>query len=126
MKIKSVDAVDLDWTDSSSLGGERPFSRGISFDPARYPRYIPEAYCLCRGCLLGPGGEESRLYRSAPVFAPAAILRRAGSCAGGRHAYTERYVSVAVGCTCLPLPEKERDRSPEPRGRQPASTGRRP
>jgi len=92
----------------------------MSFDPARYPRYIPEAYCLCRGCLLGPRGEESRLYRSAPVFAPSAILRRAGSCAGGRHAYTELYVSIAVGCTCLPLPKKERDgnRSLEPRGRR--------
>uniref|UniRef100_A0AAQ4PFL8 Interleukin 17D n=1 Tax=Gasterosteus aculeatus aculeatus TaxID=481459 RepID=A0AAQ4PFL8_GASAC len=68
----------------------------------------PEAYCLCRGCLLGPLGGESDLYRSTPVYAPSVLLRRAGSCAGGRHAYTELYVSIAVGCTCVPRLEKER------------------
>ncbi|XP_069011151.1 interleukin-17D [Embiotoca jacksoni] len=86
-----------------------PWAYRISYDPARYPRYIPEAYCLCKGCLVGPYGEESDQYRSAPVYAPSVLLRRTGSCVGGRHSYTEIYVSVAVGCTCVPLPEKERD-----------------
>lgn len=85
-----------------------PFAR-ISYDPTRYPRHIPEAYCLCKGCLVGPHGEESELYRSTPVYAPSVILRRTGSCLGGRHSYTEIYVSIAVGCTCVPLLEKERD-----------------
>ncbi|XP_054472023.1 interleukin-17D [Anoplopoma fimbria] len=86
-----------------------PWAYRISYDPARYPRSIPEAYCLCKGCLVGPFGEESDLYRSTPVYAPSVILRRTGSCAGGRHSYTELYVSIAVGCTCVPLQEKERD-----------------
>lgn len=81
----------------------------LSYEPSRYPRYIPEAYCLCEGCLIGALGEESRRHRSTPVYAPSVILKRTGSCVGGRHTYTEIYVSIAVGCTCVPLPEKERD-----------------
>lgn len=80
----------------------------MSYNPTRYPRYIPEAYCLCKGCLIGPRGEESNRFRSAPVFSPSVILRRTGSCVGGRHSYVERYVSIAVGCTCVPLLEKQR------------------
>ncbi|KAL0184137.1 hypothetical protein M9458_019833, partial [Cirrhinus mrigala] len=74
-----------------------------------YPRYLPEAYCLCKGCLTGPNGEESDRFRSTPVFMPTVILRRTGSCVGGRHSYTESYVSTAVGCTCVPLLEKDRN-----------------
>nr|XP_015219585.1 PREDICTED: interleukin-17D [Lepisosteus oculatus] len=79
-----------------------PWAYRISHDPSRYPRYIPEAYCLCQGCLSGPRGQESMLYRSTPVYMPAVVLRRAPSCAGGRYAYAESYVSLAVGCTCVP------------------------
>ena len=82
----------------------------ISYNPTRYPRYIPEAYCLCKGCLIGSYGEESNQYRSTPVYAPSVILKRTGSCISGRHSYSEIYVSVAVGCTCVPLLEKEQDR----------------
>uniref|UniRef100_A0A672IWZ1 Interleukin 17d n=1 Tax=Salarias fasciatus TaxID=181472 RepID=A0A672IWZ1_SALFA len=82
---------------------------GISYDPARYPRYIPEAYCLCQGCLAGPHGEDRRWLRSTPVFAPSVVLRRTGSCAGGRHSYAEVYVSIPVGCTCVPRLEKDPD-----------------
>lgn len=81
----------------------------ITYDPTRYPRNIPEAYCLCKGCLIGPYGEDSDQYHSTPVYAPSVILKRTGSCLGGRHSYTEIYISVAVGCTCVPLLEKERD-----------------
>lgn len=80
----------------------------LSYDPTRYPRYIPEAYCLCKGCLIGLFGEESDQHRSTPVYAPSVILKRTGSCVGGRHSYTEIYVSIAVGCTCVPLLEKGR------------------
>lgn len=103
------------------------FPHSLSYDPTRYPRYIPEAYCLCEGCLLGGGGgggEESQQHRSTLVYAPSVILKRTGSCVAGRHSYTEVYVSVAVGCTCVPLLEEQnqqaRNRSLEragPRGR---------
>lgn len=83
----------------------------ISYDPKRYPRYIPEAYCLCKGCLIGPHGEESSQYRSTLVYAPSVILRRTGSCVGGRHSYTEIYVSIAVGCTCLEKRPKKSNQS---------------
>ncbi|XP_026232215.1 interleukin-17D isoform X2 [Anabas testudineus] len=86
-----------------------PWAYRMSYSPTRYPRYIPEAYCLCTGCLMGPHGEESPQYRSTPVYSPSVILRRTGSCVGGRHSYIERYVSIAVGCTCVPLLHKERN-----------------
>ncbi|KAJ8246656.1 hypothetical protein GJAV_G00253960 [Gymnothorax javanicus] len=79
-----------------------PWSYRMTHDVARFPRFLPEAYCLCRGCLLGPRGAESTRFRSAPVFMPTVILRRTGTCAGGRYSYTESYVSIAVGCTCVP------------------------
>ncbi|XP_063088561.1 interleukin-17D isoform X4 [Cavia porcellus] len=80
----------------------------ISYDPARFPRYLPEAYCLCRGCLTGPSGAEDFRFRSTPVYTPAVVLRRTPACAGGRSVYTEAYVTVPVGCTCVPEPEKDR------------------
>lgn len=81
----------------------------ISYDPARYPRYLPEAYCLCRGCLTGLFGEEDVRFRSAPVYMPTVVLRRTPACAGGRSVYTEAYVTIPVGCTCVPEPEKDAD-----------------
>ncbi|XP_034042341.1 interleukin-17D [Thalassophryne amazonica] len=84
-----------------------PWAYRLSYDPTRYPRYIPEAYCLCKGCLIGPHGEDEKEYRSTPVYAPSVILKRTGSCVGGRHSYAETYVSIAVGCTCVPLLEGE-------------------
>ncbi|TRY89768.1 hypothetical protein DNTS_000011 [Danionella cerebrum] len=86
-----------------------PWAYRISHDPMRYPRYLPEAHCLCRGCLTGPNGEESDHFKSTPVYMPAVVLRRvSGSCIGGRHSYTESYVSIAVGCTCVAVRERER------------------
>ncbi|XP_036687870.1 interleukin-17D isoform X1 [Balaenoptera musculus] len=81
----------------------------ISYDPGRFPRYLPEAYCLCRGCLTGPRGEEDVRLRSAPVLVPAVVLRRTPACAGGRAVYTEEYLTIPVGCTCMPGPDKDAD-----------------
>uniref|UniRef100_A0A8V0XS75 Interleukin 17D n=1 Tax=Gallus gallus TaxID=9031 RepID=A0A8V0XS75_CHICK len=89
-------------------GSPQPCSEaGISYDPTRYPKYIPEAYCLCKGCLMGIFGEENFHFRSTPVYMPTVILRRTSSCAGGRYVYTEDYVTIPVGCTCVPEQEKE-------------------
>ncbi|XP_061648478.1 interleukin-17D [Phyllopteryx taeniolatus] len=85
-----------------------PWAYRISYDPSRFPRHIPEAYCLCKGCLTGSQRQESQQYRSTPVYAPSVVLRRSGSCVGGRHTYSEVYVSIAVGCTCVPLLDKDR------------------
>ncbi|XP_048830147.1 interleukin-17D-like [Brienomyrus brachyistius] len=83
-----------------------PWAYRISHDLTRYPRLIPEAYCLCKGCLTRPFGEESHLYRSMPIYMPFVILRRTTSCSGGHYSYTESYVSIPVGCTCVPLQDK--------------------
>lgn len=79
----------------------------MTYDSLRYPRSLPEAYCLCRGCLIGPYGAESTDFHSVPVFAPAVVLRRSGPCVGGRFTYSEHYTSVAVGCTCVPALDPE-------------------
>ncbi|XP_030669123.1 interleukin-17D isoform X2 [Nomascus leucogenys] len=93
----------------TNLRSVSPWAYRISYDPARYPRYLPEAYCLCRGCLTGLFGEEDVRFRSAPVYMPTVVLRRTPACAGGRSVYTEAYVTIPVGCTCVPEPEKDAD-----------------
>ncbi|XP_066400906.1 interleukin-17D [Molothrus aeneus] len=90
-----------------NLRSASPWAYRISYDPTRYPKYIPEAYCLCKGCLMGLFGEESLQFRSTPVFMPTVILRRTPACAGGRYVYTEDYITIPVGCTCVPEQEKE-------------------
>uniref|UniRef100_A0A8C3JBG4 Interleukin 17D n=1 Tax=Calidris pygmaea TaxID=425635 RepID=A0A8C3JBG4_9CHAR len=90
-----------------NLRSASPWAYRISYDPTRYPKYIPEAYCLCKGCLMGIFGEENFHFRSTPVYMPTVILRRTSSCAGGRYVYTEDYVTIPVGCTCVPEQEKE-------------------
>ncbi|KAK2112526.1 Interleukin-17D [Saguinus oedipus] len=94
---------------SCEIPGSQRLPAQISYDPARYPRYLPEAYCLCRGCLTGLFGEEDVRFRSAPVYMPTVVLRRTSACAGGRSVYTEAYVTIPVGCTCVPEPEKDAD-----------------
>uniref|UniRef100_A0A803JG82 Interleukin 17D n=2 Tax=Xenopus tropicalis TaxID=8364 RepID=A0A803JG82_XENTR len=83
-----------------------PWAYRISYNPTRYPKYIPEAYCLCKGCLTGLLGEEDLNFRSMPVYMPTVILRRTTSCAGGRYVYEEEYITIPVGCTCVPEQEK--------------------
>ncbi|XP_064027738.1 interleukin-17D [Pogoniulus pusillus] len=90
-----------------NLRSASPWAYRISYDPTRYPKYIPEAYCLCKGCLMGIFGEENFHFRSTPVYMPTVILRRTSACAGGRYVYTEDYVTIPVGCTCVPEQEKE-------------------
>ncbi|CAL9689813.1 unnamed protein product [Knipowitschia caucasica] len=91
-----------------------PWAYRMSHDPGRFPRSLPEAYCLCGGCLIGAYGQESADFRSVPVLAPAVVLRRTGHCLGGRYTYAEHYISVAVGCTCVPSMEPEEGPEPGP------------
>ncbi|XP_053419265.1 interleukin-17D isoform X3 [Nycticebus coucang] len=93
----------------TNLRSVSPWAYRISYDPKRYPKYLPEAYCLCRGCLTGLFGEEDLRFRSAPVYVPTVVLRRTAACAGGRAVYTEDYVTIPVGCTCVPEQEKDAD-----------------
>ncbi|KAM8976769.1 interleukin-17D [Pelodytes ibericus] len=83
-----------------------PWAYRITYNPKRYPKYIPEAYCLCTGCLTGPYGEENLNFRSTPVYMPTVILKRTSMCAGGRSVYVEDYITIPVGCTCVPEQDK--------------------
>ena len=91
----------------TNLRSVSPWAYRISYDPGRFPKYLPEAYCLCRGCLTGPAGAEDLRLRSTPVLVPAVVLRRTPACAGGRAVYTEEYVTVPVGCTCVPQQQQQ-------------------
>uniref|UniRef100_G3TAT3 Interleukin 17D n=1 Tax=Loxodonta africana TaxID=9785 RepID=G3TAT3_LOXAF len=106
-------AVDRRFRPPTHLRSVSPWAYRISYDPTRYPKYLPEAYCLCRGCLTGPFGEEDLRFRSVPVLMPTVVLRRTAACAGGRYLYAEDYVAVAVGCTCVPEQEKEQEKDAE-------------
>ncbi|XP_006832118.1 PREDICTED: interleukin-17D, partial [Chrysochloris asiatica] len=100
-------AADRRFRPPTHLRSVSPWAYRISYDPTRYPKYLPEAYCLCRGCLTGPFGEEDLRFRSTPVLMPTVVLRRTAACAGGRYLYAEDYVAVAVGCTCVPEQAKD-------------------
>lgn len=102
-------SADRRFRPPTNLRSVSPWAYRISYDPARFPRYLPEAYCLCRGCLTGLYGEEDFRFRSAPVFSPAVVLRRTAACAGGRSVYAEHYITIPVGCTCVPEPDKSAD-----------------
>ncbi|XP_051016578.1 interleukin-17D [Acomys russatus] len=102
-------SADRRFRPPTNLRSVSPWAYRISYDPARFPRYLPEAYCLCRGCLTGLFGEEDFRFRSAPVYSPAVVLRRTAACAGGRSVYAEHYVTIPVGCTCVPEPDKATD-----------------
>lgn len=102
-------AADRRFRPPTNLRSVSPWAYRISYDPARFPRYLPEAYCLCRGCLTGLYGEEDFRFRSTPVFSPAVVLRRTAACAGGRSVYAEHYITIPVGCTCVPEPDKSAD-----------------
>uniref|UniRef100_A0A672SH59 Interleukin 17d n=1 Tax=Sinocyclocheilus grahami TaxID=75366 RepID=A0A672SH59_SINGR len=80
LQLAPPERQNLTCQSASRLARDKP----ISHDPARYPRYLPEA------------------------SSAALVFMQTGSCVGGRHSYTESYVSVAVGCTCVPLLEKDR------------------
>uniref|UniRef100_A0A672SIH2 Interleukin 17d n=1 Tax=Sinocyclocheilus grahami TaxID=75366 RepID=A0A672SIH2_SINGR len=90
LQLAPPERQNLTCQSASRLARDKPRTSQlpqISHDPARYPRYLPEA----------------KVRSSAAL-----VFMQTGSCVGGRHSYTESYVSVAVGCTCVPLLEKDR------------------
>lgn len=75
----------------------------INHDPSRIPADLPEARCLCLGCVNPFTMQEDRSMVSVPVFSQVPVRRRLcpppprpGPC---RHRVVME--TIAVGCTCI-------------------------
>ncbi|XP_047634976.1 interleukin-17B [Phacochoerus africanus] len=80
-----------------------PWGYSINHDPSRIPADLPEARCLCLGCVNPFTMQEDRSMVSVPVFSQVPVRRRlcplpprAGPCR--QRAVME---TIAVGCTCI-------------------------
>ncbi|KAL1288225.1 IL17B [Ovibos moschatus] len=80
-----------------------PWGYSINHDPGRIPADLPEAQCLCLGCVNPFTMQEDRSMVSVPVFSQVPVRRRLcpppprpGPCR--QRAVME---TIAVGCTCI-------------------------
>ncbi|XP_004451023.2 interleukin-17B [Dasypus novemcinctus] len=80
-----------------------PWGYSINHDPSRIPADLPEARCLCLGCVNPFTMQEDRSLVSVPVFSQVPVRRRlcpppprTGPCR--QRAVME---TIAVGCTCI-------------------------
>ncbi|XP_055414096.1 interleukin-17B isoform X3 [Bubalus kerabau] len=80
-----------------------PWGYSINHDPSRIPADLPEAQCLCLGCVNPFTMQEDRSMVSVPVFSQVPVRRRLcpppprpGPCR--QRAVME---TIAVGCTCI-------------------------
>ncbi|XP_032834850.2 uncharacterized protein LOC116957042 [Petromyzon marinus] len=76
-----------------------PWTYRMNEDPSRVPARLPEAQCLCPGCVDASRQRHDLAWASVPVTAAAGVLRRV-PCALGRVALVPGWVHVAVACTC--------------------------
>ncbi|XP_066289104.1 interleukin-17D-like [Branchiostoma lanceolatum] len=82
-----------------------PWDYIIDHDPNRFPDSLPQARCLCYGCIdVYRGVEDTRLI-SVPVTYTVKVLYRRGCDSSGRVKYRAKEVKVNVGCTCA-VPKK--------------------
>uniref|UniRef100_F6WY30 Interleukin 17B n=1 Tax=Monodelphis domestica TaxID=13616 RepID=F6WY30_MONDO len=85
-----------------------PWTYSLNHDPARIPVDLPEARCLCLGCINPFTMQEDRTMVSVPIYSQIPVRRHLCSLfprAGWRKqkACTPRTVmeTIAVGCTCI-------------------------
>lgn len=80
-----------------------PASRSINHDPSRIPADLPEARCLCLGCVNPFTMQEDRSMVSVPVFSQVPVRRRLCPQPPRPGPCRQRVVmeTIAVGCTCI-------------------------
>lgn len=87
-------------------------SSSINHDATRIPADIPEARCLCTGCINPFTMQEDRTMASIPIYSRLPVRRllcqapgKVGHKASGRKKCHKKYQTVmetiAVGCTCI-------------------------
>ncbi|XP_078735636.1 interleukin-17D-like [Lampetra fluviatilis] len=79
-----------------------PWTYRLNRKADRVPEVLPEAACLCAGCVEPHSGRETHSLVSVPVTAHVRVMyRERGSCEAGHARYEERWEEIAVGCTCV-------------------------
>lgn len=78
-------------------------SCSINHDPTRIPADLPEARCLCLGCVNPFTMQEDRSMVSVPVFSQVPVRRRLCPLPPRTGPCRQRAVmeTIAVGCTCI-------------------------
>ncbi|XP_043545356.1 interleukin-17C-like [Chiloscyllium plagiosum] len=77
-----------------------PWSYRINEDPKRIPATIPEAVCLCRGCISFSKMKHTLDYISVPVTTTMQVYYHT-SCGGHKFQYETKWIEIAVACTCI-------------------------
>uniref|UniRef100_A0A8B9C2B5 Interleukin 17B n=1 Tax=Anser brachyrhynchus TaxID=132585 RepID=A0A8B9C2B5_9AVES len=89
-----------------------PWAYSINHDATRIPADIPEARCLCTGCINPFTMQEDRTMASIPIYSRLPVRRllcqvpgEVGHKPSGRKKCHKKYQTVmetiAVGCTCI-------------------------
>ncbi|XP_051019173.1 interleukin-17B [Acomys russatus] len=80
-----------------------PWGYSINHDPSRIPADLPEARCLCLGCVNPFTMQEDRSMVSVPVFSQVPVRRRLCPPPPRPGPCRQRVVmeTIAVGCTCI-------------------------
>ncbi|XP_048187457.1 interleukin-17B [Perognathus longimembris pacificus] len=80
-----------------------PWGYSINHDPGRIPADLPEARCLCLGCVNPFTMQEDRSMVSVPVFSQVPVRRRLCPPAPrpGPCRLRAGMETIAVGCTCI-------------------------
>ncbi|XP_010000267.1 PREDICTED: interleukin-17B [Chaetura pelagica] len=88
-----------------------PWAYSINHDATRIPADIPEARCLCTGCINPFTMQEDRTMASIPIYSRLPVRRllcplpgEAGHKASGKKCHRKYQMvmeTIAVGCTCI-------------------------
>ncbi|NXR10501.1 IL17B protein, partial [Semnornis frantzii] len=88
-----------------------PWTYSINHDAARIPADLPEARCLCTGCINPFTMQEDRTMASIPIYSRLPVRRllcQVPGEVGNKHfgkkchkKYQMVMESIAVGCTCI-------------------------
>uniref|UniRef100_UPI00358FFD13 interleukin-17C-like n=1 Tax=Myxine glutinosa TaxID=7769 RepID=UPI00358FFD13 len=77
-----------------------PWHFRINYDPDRVPARLPEAKCLCLGCLNPQDGHHELGLSSVAVKTAIRVFRRQ-PCGAGLARYTPHWEHIAIACTCV-------------------------
>ncbi|XP_041045615.1 interleukin-17C-like [Carcharodon carcharias] len=77
-----------------------PWGYRINEDPKRIPESIPEAVCLCHGCISFSKMKHTLDYTSVPVTTTMQVYYRT-SCGKHKFRYETKWIDIAVACTCI-------------------------
>ncbi|XP_041121345.1 interleukin-17B-like isoform X2 [Polyodon spathula] len=89
-----------------------PWSYRVNRDETRIPTDIPEAHCLCSGCINPFTMQEDRTMTSIPIYTKIPVKRQ--FCEGSKRGQKQRrrkkkcnlkyrtaMENIAIGCTCI-------------------------